>query len=213
MYETQKKAVIETALKIREYGLIALAGGNVSMRLPDGDILVTPSGTYYETMRESDVLLMDSEGNIKEGDLKPSVDTIALLYIYKNMPEVNAIIHTHQTNATAVGLISDKLPAVTTTLSNVTLGEVNVAPYSSPASLNMGIETVKHINGKRAIILKHHGVVTVGGNLKEAMYAAIYMEESAKAYLLAKACKEPDVLTAEQSDNAAEIFKDVGQSK
>ena len=213
MYETQKKAVIETALKIREYGLIALAGGNVSMRLPDGDLIVTPSGTYYETMKESDVLLMDSEGNVKEGDLRPSVDTIALLYIYKNMPEVNAIIHTHQTHATAVGLISDKLPAVTTTLSNVTLGEVNVAPYSSPASLNMGIETVKHINGKRAIILKHHGVVTVGGNLKEAMYAAIYMEETAKSFLLAKACGEPDVLTKAQSDNAAEIFKDVGQSK
>ena len=86
MYETQKKAVIETALKIREYGLIALAGGNVSMRLINGDLLVTPSGTYYETMQESDVLLMDAQGNIKEGDLKPSVDTIALLYIYKNMP-------------------------------------------------------------------------------------------------------------------------------
>jgi L-ribulose-5-phosphate 4-epimerase len=211
MYEKEKQAVIDTALKIKEYGLIALAGGNVSMRLPDGDILVTPSGTYYETMRPQDVLLMDIEGTVKEGVLKPSVDTIALLYIYKHMPEINAIIHTHQVYATAVGLIEDKLPAVTTTLSNVTLGEVNVAPYSSPASLNMGIETVENINGKRAVILKHHGVVTVGGNLKEAMYAAIYMEETAKAYLAAKAAGVPAVLTREQSDHAAEIFKDVGQ--
>ena len=211
MFEKEKQAVIDTALRIKEYELIALAGGNVSMRLPDGDILVTPSGTYYETMRPQDVLLMDIEGNVKEGDLKPSVDTIALLYIYKHMPEVNAIIHTHQVYATAVGLIEDKLPAVTTTLSNVTLGEVNVAPYSSPASLNMGIETVENINGKRAVILKHHGVVTVGGNLKEAMYAAIYMEETAKAYLAAKAAGVPSVLTREQSDHAAEIFKDVGQ--
>ncbi len=211
MYEKEKQAVIDTALKIKEYGLIALAGGNVSMRLPDGDILVTPSGTYYETMQPQHVLLMDIEGNIKEGDLKPSVDTVALLYIYKHMPEVNAIIHTHQVYATAVGLIEDKLPAVTTTLSNVTLGEVSVAPYSSPASLNMGIETVENINGKRAVILKHHGVVTVGGNLKEAMYAAIYMEETAKAYLAAKAAGVPAVLTKQQSDHAAEIFKDVGQ--
>ncbi len=213
MYEKEKQAVIDTALKIKEYGLIALAGGNVSMRLPDGDILVTPSGTYYETMKPQDVLLMDIDGIVKEGDLKPSVDTIALLYIYKNMPEVNAIIHTHQVYATAVGLISDKLPAVTSTLSNVTLGEVNVAPYSSPASLNMGIETVENINGKRAVILKHHGVVTVGGNLKEALYAAIYMEETAKAYLAAKAAGVPAELTKEQSDHAAEIFKDVGQKK
>ncbi len=213
MYEKEKQAVIDTALTIKEYGLIALAGGNVSMRLPDGDILVTPSGTYYETMKPQDVLRMDIEGNIKEGDLKPSVDTIALLYIYKHMPEVNAIIHTHQVYSTAVGLIADRLPAVTTTLSNVTLGEVNVAPYSSPASLNMGIETVENINGKRAVILKHHGVVTVGGNLKEALYAAIYMEETAKAYLAAKAAGVPAELTKEQSDHAAEIFKDVGQKK
>jgi L-ribulose-5-phosphate 4-epimerase len=213
MYEKEKQAVINTAITIKQYGLVALAGGNVSMRLPDGDILVTPSGTYYETMAPEDVLLMDIDGNIKEGILKPSVDTVALLYIYQHMPEVNAIIHTHQVYATAVGLIEDKLPAVTTTLSNVTLGEVNVAPYSSPASLNMGIETVENIGGKRAVILKHHGVVTVGGNLKEAMYAAIYMEETAKAYLAAKAAGVPARLTQEQSDHAAAIFKDVGQSR
>ena len=211
MYEKEKRAVINTALQIKEYGLIALAGGNVSMRLDNGLILVTPSGTYYETMRDEDVLVMDIDGNIKEGTMKPSVDTIALLYIYRHMPEVNAIIHTHQNYATAVGLVEDKLPAVTTTLCNATLGEVNVAPYSSPASINMGIETVNYINGKRAIILKHHGVVTVGGNLKEALYAAIYLEDSAKTYLLAKSVGTPAVLSQEEADRMGEIFKDVGQ--
>lgn len=211
MFEKEKRAVIDAALTIKEYGLIALAGGNVSMRLENGDILVTPSGTYYETMRDEDVLLMDSEGNIKEGTMKPSVDTVALLYIYKHKPEVKAIIHTHQTYATAVGLIDDKLPAITTTLSNTTLGEVNVAPYSSPASVNMGMETVEHINGKRAVILKHHGVVTVGGNLKEAVYAAVYMEDTAKAYLMAKSAGEPSVLSSKESDRMAVIFNDVGQ--
>lgn len=211
MYEKEKRAVINTALQIKEYGLIALAGGNVSMRLENGLILVTPSGTYYETMRDEDVLVMDIDGDIKEGTLKPSVDTIALLYIYRHMPEVNAIIHTHQNYATAVGLVEDKLPAVTTTLCNATLGEVNVAPYSSPASINMGIETVNYINGKRAIILKHHGVVTVGGNLKEALYAAIYLEDSAKTYLLAKSVGNPAVLSKEEADRMGEIFKDVGQ--
>ena len=211
MYEKEKRAVINTALQIKEYGLIALAGGNVSMRLENGLILVTPSGTYYETMRDEDVLVMDIDGNIQEGTMKPSVDTVALLYIYKHMPEVNAIIHTHQNYATAVGLVEDKLPAVTTTLCNATLGEVNVAPYSSPASINMGIETVNYINGKRAIILKHHGVVTVGGNLKEALYAAIYLEDSAKTYLLAKSVGNPAVLSQEEAERMGEIFKTVGQ--
>ena len=102
-------------------------------------------------------------------------------------------------------------PVITKTLSNVNLGDMNMAPYSSPASLSMGIETVNHIGNRRAVILKHHGVVTVGANLKEAMYAAIYMEETAKAYLAAKAAGVPASLTQEQSDHAAVIFKDVGQ--
>ncbi len=211
MFEKERRAIIDTALAIKEYGLIALAGGNVSMRLSSGDILVTPSGSYYEKMKEEDILLLDKKGNVKEGVLKPSVDTVALVYIYENMTEVNAIIHTHQNYATAVGLISDKLPVVTTTLSNVTLGEVNVAPYSSAGSLDMGIETVKHINGKRAVILKHHGVITVGANLKEALYAAVYMEDVAKTYLVAKSVGEPAVLTQEQSDVAVQVFKNVGQ--
>ena len=211
MYEKERREIIDTALKIKDYGLISLAGGNVSMRLDNGDILVTPSGTYYETMNLEDVLLIDKDGNVKEGSLKPSVDTVALVYIYEHMPEVNAVIHTHQNYATAVGLVSDRLPVVTTTLSNVTLGEVNVAPYSSAASLEMGIETVKHINGKRAVILKHHGVITVGSTLKEALYAAVYMEDVAKTYLAARAVEEPAALTQEQSDTAAEIFKTVGQ--
>lgn len=211
MYKIEKRTVIDTALAIKEYGLIALAGGNVSMRLPSGEILVTPSGTYYETMTEDDVLCMDLDGNIIEGTLKPSVDTVALLYIYKHLPRVNAIIHTHQAYATAVGLIADKLPAVTTTLSNATLGEVNVAPYSSPASINMGIETVAHLGGKRAVILKHHGVITVGANLKQALYAAIYMEDTAKTFLAAKAAGDPAELSQEESDKMGVIFNDVGQ--
>jgi L-ribulose-5-phosphate 4-epimerase len=211
MFEKEKRSVIDAALTIKEYGLIALAGGNVSMRVETGDILVTPSGVNYDGMQDEDVILMGIEGNIKEGNMKPSADTEALLYIFKNMPEVNAIIHTHQTYATAVSLISNKLPVVTTTLPNVTLGEVNVAPYSIPGTLSMGIETVENINGKRAVILKHHGVITVGNDLKEAIYAAVYMEDTAKAYLAAKACGEPDVLSKKQSDELAEVFKKVGQ--
>ena len=213
MYETIKREIIDTALKLKEYKLIALAGGNVSFRTEDGRILVTPSGMYYEGMVEDDILVMDIEGNIVEGSRKPSVDTVALLYIFKQMPEVNAVIHTHQVYATAVGLIENKLPAAVTTLPNVTLGEVNVTDYSSAASLEMGIQAVKHINGKRAVILKHHGVITVGETLKQALYAAVYMEDAAKTYLVAKMAGNPAILTEEQVQEAVEAFKNVGQKK
>lgn len=211
MYRQDKKEIIKAALEIKNYGLVALSGGNVSVRKENGDIIVTPSGTDYETMTEDDLVIIDKKGEKRQGRLRESVDTVALLHIFDNMPEVNAIIHTHQPYATAVGLIGDKFPAAVTTLANVTLGEVNVAPYSSPASLDMGIQTVKYINDKRAVILKHHGVVTVGKDLKEALYAAIYMEEAAKAYLAAKSAGEPVIMTEEQTRIAVEIHKSYGQ--
>ncbi len=213
MYESDKREIIQAALEIKAYGLIALSGGNVSVREPNGDIVVTPSGTAYETMTENDLIVLNAEGGRIEGSLRESVDTVALLYIYDKMPGVNAIIHTHQPYATAVGLIGDKFPAAVTTLANVTLGEVNVAPYSSPASLDMGIQTVDYINGKNAVILKHHGVVTIGKDLKEALYAAIYMEEAAKAYLAAKAAGDPVIMTEEQTRIAVEVHKTYGQGK
>lgn len=213
MYEKQKQDVIETALEIKRSGLIRLSGGNVSMRLPDGYILVTPSGTSYETMKPGDVIVVDIDGNRIEGALRESVDTVALLYIFKNMPKVNAIIHTHQPYATAAGLIGDELPAAVTTLANVTLGAVNVAPYCSAASLDMGVQTVKYIGDRRAVILKHHGVITVGKCLKEALYAAVYMEDAAITYLAAKAAGAVTIMTQEQTQDAVNIHKTYGQQK
>lgn len=213
MYEQDKREIIKAALEIKNYGLIALSGGNVSVRKPNGDIIVTPSGTAYETMEEDDLIVLNAKGERIEGTLRESVDTVALIYIFDRMPNVNAIIHTHQPYATAIGLIGDKFPAAVTTLANVTLGEVNVAPYSSPASLDMGIQTVDYINGKNAVILKHHGVITVGKDLKEALYAAVYMEEAAKAYLAAKSAGEPTIMTEEQTRIAVDVHKNYGQKK
>ena len=211
MYEQEKRDIIHAALELKANDLIALSGGNVSVRKENGDYIVTPSGMYYEGMVEDDLIVFNKDNEIIEGARRPSVDTIALQYIYEHMPEVNAIIHTHQIYATAVGLISDQLPVATTTLSNVTLGAVNVAPYSSPGSLEMGIQTVEYAKGKRAVILKHHGVVTIGATLKEALYAAVYMETAAKTYLAAKAAGNPDLMDDEQNRLAVEVFQNYGQ--
>ncbi|MEA4853709.1 MAG: class II aldolase/adducin family protein [Christensenella sp.] len=211
MYEKLKKEIIETGIKLKEYRLIALAGGNVSARTEDGNILVTPSGMDYDSLSEDDIIVVDAEGNVLESSRKPSVDTIALLYIYNHLSNVNAIIHTHQVYATAVGLIEDVLPAAVTTLANVTLGEVNVAQYSSAASIDMGIQTVKYLNEKRAVILKNHGVITVGEDLKQAVYAAVYLEDAAKTYLIAKMAGKPCVLNSMQVHEAVEAFKGCGQ--
>lgn len=211
MYQAEKCQIIETGIKLHQYKLISLSGGNVSLRI-NSHVLVTPSGMLYEDLIPDDIIVMDMEGNVVEGTRRPSVDFVAILYILKHLPEVNAVIHTHQVYATAVGLFADELPAVVTTLVNATLGSVNVAPFSSAASLDMGIAAVNHLKGKRAVILKQHGIITVGATLKEALYAAVYMEDAAKTYCVARSDKPLPELTPKQIQDAVDSFMNYGQT-
>ena len=212
MFEKEKAECIKAGLRMDKYGLVALSGGNISWRMESGEILVTPSGMIYEDMVPEDMLVMDIDGNIIEGTRKPSVDTKALLYIYKNRPDVNAVIHTHQPYATGVGLVCDELPCDLTTLANATHGAVKVTPYCSAASEQMGIEAVENLGDKLAVILKHHGVIAVGKNLKEALCACVYLEEAAKTYSIAYSMnKNVPELTPDQVDRAVRIFKYYGQ--
>ncbi len=207
MYEKEKDEIIHAALALKEYRLIALSGGNVSVRTQAGNILVTPSGMLYETMVTSDVVVLDSEGKVVEGKRKVSVDTEALLYIYKKLSHINSIIHTHQVYASAVGTVYDELPAIVTTLPNACLGPIKVAPFTSAASLDMGIAAVDYLKDRRAVILKSHGVLAVGSTLKEALYSAVYLEDAAKTFIMAKVLGDPAVLTKEQVEEAVGKFK------
>ena len=103
MYEDLKAKIIDYGKKLDRYGLIALSGGNISCRLGNDLFLVTPSGMVYEELVPSDICLVNKDGQVVEGQRKPSVDTEALLYIYNHLSEVNAVIHTHQPYATALG--------------------------------------------------------------------------------------------------------------
>jgi len=211
MYEAIKQEMIEAALEMKRNNLITLAGGNVSCRMENGDIIITPSGMSYEIMKPEHMIVFNKDKEIIEGTTKPSVDTPALFYIFDNMPWVNAILHTHQPYATAVGLVADELPCCLTTLSNATRGAVPVAPYAPPGNLSMGELTVNYIGDKLAVILKHHGVIAVGKDLHEALYAAVYLETSSLTYLSAAAAGEPVLLTEEQNAECVEVWKRVGQ--
>lgn len=214
MYDKEKKEVINAGIKLDRYGLIALSGGNVSLKVDKDRVLVTPSGMIYEELETDDIILMDLSGKVIEGDRKASVDTKALLYIYNNMPEINAVIHTHQPYATALGLVEEEFKCNLTTLANATKGSVNVCPFSSAASEQMGIEAVENLNGKLAVILKNHGVITVGNSLKQALYSCVYLEEAAKTYCIAKSMSDNvAMMTEEQIEQAVKIFDYYGQGK
>ena len=212
MFEKEKAELIKAGIKLDRYGLIALGGGNLSMRMPTGEILMSPSGMVYDELTPEDVVVVDLDGNIIEGERRPSSDIGALLYILREMPEVNAVIHTHQPLATGIGLVEDEFVCNLSTLANATRGSVTVAPYGPPNSMLMGENTVKYLNGKLAVILKHHGVVSVGDSLKQALYACVYLEEAAKAYVAARSMGgNMAYFTDEELENAVEVFKTYGQ--
>lgn len=214
MLEQERAEVVKTGMKLDRYGLVALSGGNVSWRMTTGEILVTPSGMVYEDMVPADILVMDIDGKIIEGERSASVDTQALLYIYKHMSHINAIIHTHQPYATAVSLVADELPCCVTTLANATRGAVKVCPFASAASIDMGIQTVENAGSQLAVILKNHGVIAIGDSIKQALYASVYLEEAAKTYILARSMSENiAMLTPAQVEQAVDVFKYYGQGK
>ena len=214
MLEKEKAEMIAAGIKLDRYGLISLSGGNVSVRVNPETLLVTPSGMLYEEMVPEDVLVVTMDGNVIEGERRPSVDTIAIRYIFQQMPAVDAVIHTHQPYATGIGLVVDQIDCDVTTLANTAKGPVNVAPYSSAASIDMGYAVVDHIGDQLAVVLKNHGVVTVGKNLKEALYAAVYLEEAAKTLYVAHSYGgDIAKLNEEQIQIAVEVFKEYGQVK
>lgn len=111
MFSEIKKEIIEAGVMLDRYELVSLTCGNLSVRMPTGEILVTPSGMMYEKMAEDDMIVMNLDGNVIEGARKPSSDTPAILHIFRERPDINAVIHTHQPYATAVSLIpGDRIP-------------------------------------------------------------------------------------------------------
>ena len=211
VFEAERQTLIDCALEMRANALIKGSGGNVSMRVPgagpDGAdaFLITPSAMGYDTMLPSDVVLVDADGATLDGCRRPSSDKTAILYIFRNMPEVNVVIHTHQPYATALGLVCDELPADFTTVIDELHAAVHVAPFTRSSDEGMGVLTVEHIGDALAVIIKHHGVIAVGKSIDQALTAAIYLEESCQAYLAALATGLPIAhLTPEQIADEAE---------
>ena len=211
MYEKEKQQLIDTALEMLHYQLIALTGGNVSVRLTDGTFLVTPSAMRYETMRPEDIVRVDSAGAILEGKRKPTSDLAGLLYIYNRRPEINAIIHTHQPYATAAGLIGDSLPACLTTIIDTNFGDVPVAPFTVSSDEGMGRLTMEYGPDSYAVSLKNHGVIGMGATLGEALETVVYLEEGVKCYLAAKSAGQIALLNPEQIAAECEPSDNYGQ--
>lgn len=211
MYLKEREELLKACLKLKEYKLISLTGGNISMRLDDNTFLVTPSGMLYEEMIPDDICVIDKDGNLLEGIRKPSSDTSALLYMFEKRKDINAIIHTHQPYATAIGLNNDVLPDCLVTLIDACKTSINVAPWTRSSDIGMGKLAIDYLGQSNAVIMKHHGVITIGKDLEEALYAAIYLEEGAKTYCIARIMGDVPDISPEEKRLEALGWLDYGQ--
>ncbi len=210
MLKELREEVLDAALKLKEYELVTLTGGNVSGRDEEsGNIVVTPSGVEYEKLSPEDMVIVDIEGNKIEGDLKPSVDLDDILYIIKNKPEVNSVIHTHSPYASCFAILNQEIPCSITTLANEIGGSVPVAEYAPVKSGRVGPSVVEAIGDKRACLLANHGVMTVGPSVRNAVVAAVMMEYAAKSHYMAQSIGEPVILPESEVEKAKEIFLNV----
>ncbi|MGW2153060.1 L-ribulose-5-phosphate 4-epimerase [Nonomuraea sp. NPDC001699] len=165
------------------YGLVVWTAGNVSGRIPGEDLFVIkPSGVSYDELTPENMVVCDLDGNLVEGAQAPSSDTAAHAYVYRNMPEVGGVVHTHSTYASAWAARGEPIPCVLTAMADEFGGEIPVGPFALIGDDSIGQGIVETLAGHRspAVLMQNHGVFTIGKDPKAAVKAAVMCEDVAR---------------------------------
>ena len=178
-----KTQIIEAGLKIYQRGLVAANDGNLSVRVGDNALWVTPTGVSKGSMTEDMLVKVDLEGNLLEGDRKPSSETRMHLRIYRENPEVRAVIHAHPPAATAFACAGLPLDRPIIQEAVVFLGPVPVAPFALPGSQAVADSVAPYCRDHRALLLEYHGAVTWGDTMEQAHYRMECLEQLAQVTL------------------------------
>jgi L-ribulose-5-phosphate 4-epimerase len=187
--------------ELPRWELVVWTAGNVSARVPGHDLLVIkPSGVGYDELTPDAMVVTDLEGNLVDGDRSPSSDTAAHAYVYKHLPRVGGVVHTHSTYATAWAARGEPIPCVLTMMADEFGGEIPIGPFALIGDDSIGQGIVETLRGHRspAILMQNHGVFTVGATAKSAVKAAVMCEEVARTVHISRQLGEP--LAIAQSD-------------
>lgn len=188
-------------------GLICSSDSNISVRLNNESLLITPSGIYKSTMTGDDLVIIDMDGNIlqgKEGS-KPTSETPMHLEVYRERPDVNAVIHAHPPYSTALTISGKPFPVEYLPEVLLALGEVPTADYATPGTQAMAESIHGLIHNNNCILLSHHGSLTIGHDLEEALIAVERMELSAFTHYISLTFGVPIPLPVIELDNLRQI--------
>jgi len=180
--------------QLTRYGLVVWTAGNVSARVPGADVMVIkPSGVSYDELTPENMVVTDLHGEVLEGDLAPSSDTAAQAYVYRHMPDVGGIVHTHSTFATAWAARAEPIPCVLTMMADEFGGEVPVGPFAliGDDSIGRGIVETLRSSKSPAVLMQNHGVFAIGKDARAAVKAAVMCEDVARTTHFARQLGEP----------------------
>jgi L-ribulose-5-phosphate 4-epimerase len=197
--EQLRREVWETNLGIWRAGLVTMHAGNASgVDRKRGLVIIKPSGMDYDKLRPADMAVVDLEGRKVKGKWKPSVDLPHHLYLYKHRPEIGGIIHTHSNYATAFALLGRPLPVYLTAIADEFGAEVPCAPYVDNVGDHIGETILKYMGKAPGILLGQHGTFSWGPTPRDALKAAVMLEDVAKTCFLALLLGEPKPLPPEE---------------
>lgn len=199
-------------IDLQRYGLVAWTSGNVSERLPDGkSFIIKPSGVQYEELTPAQLVICDLDGNVIEGDLAPSSDAKTHAYIYRHMSHVKGIVHTHSNYAAAWAAIHSAIPCALTAMADEFGGEIPLGPFALIGGEEIGKGVVETLSGHRstAVLMKNHGVFTIGKNAVAAVKSAVMCEDVAKTTWIAKTMGTLQILDQESIDKLYDRYQNV----
>ncbi len=174
-------------------GLVVWTGGNVSGRVPGADVFVIkPSGVAYDELAPENMIVCDLEGRVipdtPGSEREPSSDTAAHAYVYRNMPHVGGVVHTHSTYATAWAARGENIPCVLTAMADEFGGPIPVGPFAIIGDDSIGRGIVETLDGhrSRAVLMRNHGPFTIGRDARDAVKAAVMVEDVARTVHIAR---------------------------
>ncbi|HKE65923.1 MAG TPA: L-ribulose-5-phosphate 4-epimerase [Micromonosporaceae bacterium] len=198
--------------ELTRYGLVDWTAGNVSARVPGAELLVIkPSGVSYQELTPESMIVCDLYGDVVDGDLAPSSDTAAHAYVYRAMPEVGGVVHTHSTYATAWAARGEPIPCVLTAQADEFGGEIPIGPFALIGGDDIGKGIVETLTGHRssAVLMRNHGVFTIGHDARAAVKAAVMCESVARTVHVARQLGEPLPIPADGIDALFDRYQNV----
>jgi L-ribulose-5-phosphate 4-epimerase len=198
--------------QLTRYELVVWTAGNVSSRVPGHDLMVIkPSGVSYDDLTPENMVVCDLEGRVVEGDHAPSSDTEAQAYVYRHLPHVGGVVHTHSTYATAWAARGEPIPCVLTMGADEFGGEIPVGPFAiiGDDSIGRGIVETLRQHRSPAVLMQNHGVFTIGPTARAAVKAAVMCEDVARTVHVARQLGAPIPVEQEYVDRLFHRYQNV----